>query len=247
MKPLSGWIAWPCLGFTTGAFFGIFIGQNDFVNVYQSLIAGILALVGAGLTVAIVKKQIESHVKIEEQRTSREEEKLKFYAHTKFLIHANALFENTRHLKIFISDTYKATTGRKKGEPLPLMPAPPTFNDIFDQNLLLPNDKTSQQIRRILEILQIVYARLADLKHSTGMFEGTLLYVFEVEWTLNGLLKEARTTNSPKSINDDFREYLIQKVDFAVSTGLDETDKQSPLSICKAYLRAHAENNLIKL
>ncbi len=60
-----------CLGFTIGCLTGLFIGQADFIYSYQTLIAGIMALVAALVTIHELRKQTQQSQKIENERLER--------------------------------------------------------------------------------------------------------------------------------------------------------------------------------
>lgn len=205
-----------------------------------TLIAGLLALIGAALTVQKMDEQIKSAQEQERERIKRENEKLHLYARAKFLMHTNLIFKNTDKVKKYIAETYKGTKNLS-------LPAPPDFEELFDLNLFLPDNSFSKDIVEILKILQIVYARLPILtsRKVFGMHEGCLSYIFKVEWICNRLLESARESDEPTP--KSFLEFLEKKVTFATGWQPSPVEKNSLLTISGAYLEAYKDGRVISL
>lgn len=213
-------------------------------NNWETLLAGLLALIGAILTITKMEKQIQYQTKKDREKEEKEAEKLKHYAHAKFLIHANLLLKNIREIHNYIIAVYKNDF---EGIP-PHLPETLKFDEIFDPGIILPNDETSKKIQKILSILQIVQARLPQLKDNDviGEPEGSLSYVFEIEWLYIQILKDARSGSVHKS-DEGFHQYLLDKFSLHILTDLKDSEKESNLRICKAYLEAHKNGDLTDL
>lgn len=231
----------------TGACFGALytaaqspLSLLDLTDKAGTLIAGLLALIGAALTVQKMDEQIKSAQEQERERIKRENEKLHLYARAKFLMHTNLIFNNANEVKKYITETYKGTKNLS-------LPAPPNFEELFDLNLFLPDNPFSKDIVEILKILQIVYARLPSLASGKvfGMHEGCLSYIFKVEWIYNRMLENAREAEEP--ISETFLKYLEGKVTFATGAPLPTDTEKSFLAICRVYLDAYKDGRVISL
>lgn len=212
---------------------------------WETLLAGLLALIGAALTVKKMDEQIHTQQQLNKEKNDREAEKLKYYARAKFLMHTNLFLDNTAEIKKYILAIYKS----KRGSALPPFPEPVNFDEILDPNLILPNDETSEKIQEILSLLQIVYARLPQLHLNKviGEPQGSLKSVFQIEWLYLQILRDARSCAPNSSTNPEFLEHIIEKVNFQLTAGLTEKEKETAHSVCKAYLDGHAKGNVIKI
>lgn len=212
---------------------------------WETLLAGLLALIGAILTVRKMEEQIQTQRQINKAENDREAEKLRHYARGRFLMHTNLLFEYLENLEEYIITIYT----RNESDAPPALPRPIRFDEIFDPNLILPDEETSQKVQDLLTILQVVQANLPTL-HSDdvgGEPEVSLSYVFQAQWISIQILKDARTKVLHAGLDQSFRQYLLEKISSTIDSDLADSEKKPDYALCKTYLDACKNRSITQL